>query len=315
MSASGGDRPLTGRVALVSGATRGAGRGVARALGEAGATVWCTGRTTRERRSEYDRPETVEETAELVTAAGGESVWAEVDHADEASVSALVERIREVHGRLDISVSSLGGEHLHGEWDQPVWAQDVETGRRILRGGIETHLLTATYALDLLHRTPGGLHVELTDGDAAYNDTRYRINAYVDLVKTGLTRLAHSLGHELAEHGGTAMAVSPGWLRSEMMLDAFGVDEETWQQAWTDTGRGGVAPEAFAVSESPLLVGRCVAAVAADEGRTRWNQLSTTSEVLAAEYDVRDADGSQPRAWSYITVMEDGSTPDVADYR
>lgn len=307
------DRPLAGRVAVVAGATRGAGRGVAIALGEAGATVWCTGRSTAGHRSEYDRPETVEETTELVTAAGGTGVVAVTDHTDEGDVRDLFARVEAEHGGLDLLVTSLGGEHRHGEWDRPVWEQDVTTGRQMLHGTLEAHLLTATYGLGLLHRRPGGLHVGLTDGDAAYNDEHYRINAYVDLIKTGITRLARSFGEELAPHGGTAMAVSPGWLRSEMMLDGFGVTEGTWQQAWV--GPEAKAPESFAVAESPRYVGRCIAAVAADPERARWNQRSTTSEVLGPHYGVTDVDGSQPRAWSYIRAMEAGESPDVAGYR
>lgn len=306
-------RPLAGRVAVVAGATRGAGRGVAIALGEAGATVWCTGRSTAGRRSEYDRPETVEETAELVTAAGGTGVVAVTDHTDDGDVRDLFARVEAEHGGLDILVTSLGGEHRHGEWDRPVWEQDVSTGRQILRGTLEAHLLTATHGLGLLHRWPGGLHVGLTDGDAAYNDGHYRINAYVDLVKTGITRLARSFGEELAPRGGAALAVSPGWLRSEMMLDGFGVTEETWQQAWV--GPEAKGPPSFAVSESPRYVGRCIAAVAADPDRSRWNQRSTTSEELGPVYGVTDVDGSRPRAWSYIVALEAGEEPDVADYR
>lgn len=311
----GSQKPLAGRIALVAGATRGAGRGVAAALGEAGATVWCTGRTTAAERSEYDRPETAEQTAEMVTAAGGKGIWRRVDHTDEQQVQQLIQQIEREHGRLDIAVTSLGGEHLHGEWDKPIWDQDVAVGRQMLRGVLEAHLLTATYALDLVRRTKGGLHITLTDGDATYNDAHYRINAYFDTIKTSLTRLAYSLGHELTAHDGTAVAVSPGWLRSEMMLDIFGVTEANWRDAWTDTPAGEKAPEDFAVSESPLFVGRCVAALAHDPNRGRWNQKSTTSEVLAQEYQVNDIDGSRPRAWSFITASEGEPKPDVASYR
>lgn len=307
---------LAGRVALVAGATRGAGRGAAIGLGEAGATVYCTGRSSDgAERSEYDRPETIEQTAVLVTRAGGTGIAVRADHTDEAAVREVVSQIEREHGRLDILVTSLGGEHLHGEWERPIWEQDVEVGRRMLRGVLEAHLLTAACALGLLHRDTGGLHVTLTDGDAAYNDSHYRINAYFDLIKTGLTRLAYSLGHELGQHGCAAVAVSPGWLRSEMMLDRFGVREENWREAWIDTAAGGKAPESFAVSESPLYVGRCIAALAADPRRNRWNQQSTTSEVLGREYGVTDVDGSQPRAWSYITTLETGATPEVSEYR
>ncbi|WP_134323718.1 SDR family oxidoreductase [Cumulibacter soli] len=309
------DKPLAGRIALVAGATRGAGRGVAQALGDAGATVWCTGRSTRQHRSEYDRAETIEDTADLINNAGGTAVARQVDHTDEAQVRDLVAQIEREHGRLDIAVTSLGGENEQGLWDKPIWEQDSAVGRGMLRGILESHLLTATHALGLLHRTTGGLHITLTDGDAAYNDTHYRINAYFDTIKTALTRLAFSFGHELAQHGGTAVALSPGWLRSEMMLDIFGVQEDNWRDAWTQTPTGETAPEDFAISESPLFLGRCVVALAADPERSRWNQRSSTSEVLAAEYGVNDLDGSRPRAWSFITALEKEPKPDVVDYR
>src|SRR5215213_1533143 len=198
-------RPLEGRVALVAGATRGGGRGIAVALGEAGATVYATGRSTREQRSEVDRPETIEETAELVTAAGGEGIAVAVDHLDPAQVARLVERIAADQGRLDVLVNDIwGAEHLFA-WDTPVWEHDLDDGLRLLRLAIDTHLITSHHALPLLIRNPGGLVVEVTDGTAAYNADHYRINAFYDLAKTAVTRLAWAQAQELGEHGCTAV--------------------------------------------------------------------------------------------------------------
>src|ERR687892_2644475 len=198
-------RPLTGKVALVSGATRGGGRGIAVALGETGATVYATGRSTRERRSEIDRPETIEETAELVTAAGGEGIAVAVDHLDPGQVGGLIERIDSEHGRLDVLVNDIwGAEHLF-EWDTPLWEHDLDRGLRVLRLAIDTHLITSHHALPLLIRDPGGLVVEVTDGTAEYNADHYRINAYYDLAKTSVTRLAWGQAQELRPHGGTAV--------------------------------------------------------------------------------------------------------------
>src|SRR3954464_1716860 len=196
-------------VALVAGATRGGGRGIAVALGEAGATVYVTGRSTRGRRSEVDRPETIEETAELVSAAGGEGIAVAVDHLDPAQVRALIERIDAEQGRLDVLVNDIwGAEHLF-EWNVPVWEHDLDNGLRLLRLAIDTHLITSHHALGLLLRRPGGLVVEVTDGTREYNATHYRLSAFYDLAKTALTRLAFAQAQELAPHGATAVALTP----------------------------------------------------------------------------------------------------------
>src|SRR3712207_224813 len=221
-------RTLEGTVALVAGATRGAGRGIAVALGEAGATVYCTGRTTGAQRSEYDRPETIEETAALVTEAGGTGIAVAVDHLEPEQVAALVARIDAEQGRLDVLVNDIwGGEKLF-EWDTPLWEHDLANGLRLLRLAVETHLVTSHHALPLLVREPGGLVVEMTDGTAEYNAANLRVNAFYDLAKASVLRLAFSQARELAPRGATAVALTPGWLRSEMMLEAFGVTEETW---------------------------------------------------------------------------------------
>ena len=296
-------------MALVAGATRGAGRGTAVALGEAGATVYCTGRTTRERRSEYDRPETIEETAEQVTAAGGRGIAVAVDHLDRDQVAALVARIDAEQGRLDVLVNDIwGGERLF-EWDAPLWRHDLDKGLRLLRLAVETHLVTSALALPLLIRRPGGLVVEMTDGTADYNARTYRVNAFYDLAKASVLRLAFSQSRELEPHGATAVALTPGWLRSELMLDAFGVTEENWHDALQ-------AQPHFAISESPRFVGRAVAALAADPDRHRHNGRSTSSGELAREYGFTDLDGSRPDCWRYLVEVQDAGKPaDVTGYR
>jgi NAD(P)-dependent dehydrogenase (short-subunit alcohol dehydrogenase family) len=305
-------------VALVAGATRGAGRGIAAALGEAGATVLCTGRSSRGKalRSDYEgRPETIEETAELVTELGGTGVPVVVDHLDPGQVRVLAERVHAEHGGLDVLVNDIwGGEDLKGappDWDTPIWEHDLDVGLRILRLAIDTHLITSHHLLPLLISRPGGLLVEVTDGTTAYNATHYRISVYYDLAKVAVNRLAYSQGHELAGHGGTAVALTPGWLRSEMMLEAFATTEADWRDA-----PGRTAPPDFALSESPRFVGRAVAALAADPERARWNQRSLTVGELSDEYGFTDLDGSRPQSWRFIEqVRETGGEADHADYR
>ncbi|NUT55487.1 MAG: SDR family oxidoreductase [Thermoleophilia bacterium] len=293
---------LEGTIALVAGATRGAGRGIAVSLGEAGATVYCTGRSTRAARSEYDRPETLEETAELVTGAGGAGIAVPTDHLEPEAVRQLVERIDAEQGRLDVLVNDVwGGEKLF-EWDTPVWEHDLANGLRLLDLAIKTHLITSHFALPLLIRNPGGLVVEMTDGTAEYNATTYRINAFYDLAKSAVIRLAFAQSKDLAPHGGTAVALTPGWLRSEMMLDAFGVTEATWRDA---TGR---IPH-FGISETPRYVGRAVAALAADPDRRRHSGGSLSSGGLAREYGFTDLDGSRPDAWRYMVEVQDPGLP------
>jgi NAD(P)-dependent dehydrogenase (short-subunit alcohol dehydrogenase family) len=303
-------RPLDGKVALVTGATRGAGRGTAVALGEAGATVYCTGRSTRGRRSEYDRPETIEETAGLVTAAGGVGIALAVDHLEADQVEALVQRIDAERGRLDVLVNDIWGGELLFEWNTPVWEHDLERGLRLLRLAIDTHLITSHFALPLLIREPGGLVVEMTDGTREYNAEHYRVSAFYDLAKTAVLRLAFAQSEELAPHGCTAVALTPGWLRSEMMLDNYGVTEANWRDG------AAVNPHFAAISESPGFVGRAVAALAADPDLQRRNGGSFSSGGLAREYGFTDVDGSQPDCWRYLVEVQDAGRPaDPTGYR
>jgi NAD(P)-dependent dehydrogenase (short-subunit alcohol dehydrogenase family) len=304
-----GGQPLAGKVALVAGATRGAGRGIAVELGAAGATVYVTGRSTRSQRSEYDRPETIEDTAALVSDAGGVGIAVPTDHLEPAQVEALVARIRRERGQLDVLVNDIwGGENLI-EWNKPIWEHSLEKGLRMLRLAIDTHLVTSHFALPLLIARPGGLVVEMTDGTAEYNATHYRLSAFYDLAKTSVTRLAWGLAQELAPHGGTAVALTPGWLRSEMMLGHYDVTEANWHDA---TAR---QPH-FVISESTRFVGRAVAALAADPAKARWNGQSLSSGQLAGIYGFTDLDGSRPDCWRYLVeVQEAGRPADATGYR
>ena len=299
---------LEGKVALVAGASRAAGRGIAVELGAAGATVYCTGRTTRSQRSEMDRPETIEETAELVDAAGGRGIAVQVDHLEPEQVAELVDRIDHEQGALHVLVNDIWGATTM-EWDKTVWESTLEIGLRTLRLAVDTHAITAHFALPLLIRSPGGLAVEVTDGTAEYNATNYRVSFFYDLAKAANLRMAFALGHELAPHGATAVALTPGWLRSEAMLEGFGVEESNWRDA---TQR---IPH-FAISESPSFVGRAVAALAADPDRSRWNGQSLSSGQLAQVYGFTDLDGSQPDAWRYLPEVQDPGLPaDTTGYR
>lgn len=300
---------LKDKVALVAGGTRGAGRGIAVELGAAGATVYVTGRTTRNHRSEYDRPETIEETAELVTNAGGTGIPIQADHLEPEQVQVLADRIAEEQGTLDLLINDIWGGELLFEWDTPVWEHNLENGLRLLRLAIDTHLITNRYALPLLLRSTGGLVVEMTDGTTEYNAKNYRNSMYYDLAKTSIQRMAWGLSKELEPKGATAMALTPGWLRSEMMLDHYGVSEENWQEASKKSPH-------FAISESPRYVGRAVARLAGDPEVSRWNGQSVSSGQLAKEYDFTDLDGSQPDCWRYMTeVVDTGKLANTTGYR
>ena len=302
-------KPLDGKVALVAGATRGAGRGIAVELGAAGATVYCTGRSTRAQRSEMDRPETIEETAELVKQAGGEGIAVQVDHLDHAQVKSLVAQIEREQERLDVLVNDIWGGDWLTTWNVPVWKHSLDKGLHILRLAIDTHIITSHYALPLLIRNPGGLVVEMTDGTAEYNAQKYRLSMFYDLAKTSVIRIAWALSQELQPHHATAVAVTPGWLRSEQMLDNYGVTEANWRDAI-------VKQPHFAITETPRYVGRAVAALAADPNVARWSGQALSSGQLAKVYGFTDLDGSQPDAWRYVVEVQDAGKPaDVTGYR
>jgi NAD(P)-dependent dehydrogenase (short-subunit alcohol dehydrogenase family) len=302
------NKSLQGKVALVAGATRGAGRGIAVQLGAAGATVYVTGRTTQSSSSEMNRPETIEETAALVDEAGGRGIAVRVDHLVPDDVRALVARIEREQGGLHVLVNDIFGA-TRMEWNKTVWESDLEYGLHLLRLGVDTHAITSHVALPLMIKQPGALVVEVNDGTADYNATNYRVSFFYDLVKSAVNRMAFALGHELRPHKGTAVAVTPGWLRSEVMLDAYGVTEATWRDATK------VQPH-FAISETPAFVGRAVAALAGDPNVSRWNGMSLSSGQLAKVYGFTDLDGSQPDAWRYLVEVQDAGKPaDVSGYR
>lgn len=306
--------PLSGKVALVAGATRGAGRAMAVELGRAGATVYATGRTTRERVSEVGRAtETIEETAELATeagaASGGRGIAVAVDHLVPEQVRELAARIDREQSGLDVVVNDLwGGDHLIG-WRKKLWEHDLDDGLRALRLGIDGHLITAAYTLPLVVRRPGGLFIEVTDGTEESN-RGYREPVYYDLSKAAPLRLARALAEETKEHGTTVVCLTPGWLRSEAMLDThFKVTEENWHEGCAQNPH-------FAISETPTFVGRAVVALASDPDRARWNGESLSSGGLAQEYGFTDVDGSAPDAWRYIAEVESAGKPaDVTGYR
>ncbi|MEV0421170.1 SDR family oxidoreductase [Streptosporangium canum] len=295
-----------GQVALVAGATRGGGRGIAVQLGAAGATVYVTGRTTATARSPMNRPETIEETAELVTAAGGRGIAVQVDHLEEDQVRDLVARIgAEQDGRLDILVNNVWGGDPLTVWGKPLWEQPLQDGLRLQRQAVHTHIITSWHALPLMVARGGGLVVEVTDGLA---DHGYRGTFFYDLAKAGVIRIAQAQAGDLKPYGVTALALTPGFLRSEAMLDHFGVTEDTW--------RDGIAKDPyFAMSETPAYVGRAVAALAADPDVHRWTGRSLASWELAGEYGFTDADGSRPNWGRYFADAQRGTAGDPQDYR
>ncbi|WP_199552969.1 SDR family oxidoreductase [Streptomyces sp. N35] len=301
---------LTGKIALVAGATRGAGRTIAVELGRGGATVYVTGRTTRTQVSEVGRAdETIEGTADLVTEAGGKGIAVPTDHLDPGQVRALVERIDQEQGRLDILVNDVWGGNYLLDFDTKMWDVDLERGLRMLDLGVRTHLITSNIALPLLVRNPGGLVIEVTDGTAEANkDLMPARNLYYDLAKNAPIRMAFLLGHELESAGGTAVVVTPGFIRSEEMLDAFKLTEETWRE-------GIERQEHWDLSETPVYVARGIAALAADPDRARWNTRSLSSGRLAREYGVTDQDGSRPDFWAFYAAQKAGEEPKSADYR
>ena len=299
---------LSGKVALVAGATRGAGRGIAVQLGAVGATVYVTGRTSGSERSEMNRPETIEETAELVDEAGGRGIAVQVDHLVPEEVAALAARIEAEQDVLHVLVNDIWGATTM-EWNKSVWESSLEIGLRTLRLAVDTHAITSHFAIPLLIKEPGGLVVEVTDGTAEYNATNYRVSFFYDLAKAANLRMAFALAHELQPYGATAVSLTPGWLRSEAMLEGFGVTEANWRDA---TER---VPH-FAISESPAFVGRAVAALARDPDVSRWNGASLSSGQLARIYGFTDLDGSQPDAWRYLPEVQDAGKPaETTGYR
>ncbi len=302
------ERSLTGKVALVAGATRGAGRGIALELGAAGATVYLTGRTTRSERSKMNRPETIEETAELVNQAGGHGIAVRVDHLVPDQVRGLVARMEAEHGALHVLVNNIWGATTM-EWNKAVWESTLEVGLHTLRLAVDTHAITSHFALPLLIKAPGGLVVEVTDGTAEYNATNYRVSFFYDLAKAANIRMAFALAHELKPYAATAVALTPGWLRSEATLEAYDVTESNWRDATKKSPH-------FAISESPAFVGRAVAALARDPDVSRWNGRSLSSGQLAKVYGFTDLDGTQPDAWRYIPEVQDAGKPaDTTGYR
>lgn len=308
--------PLAGRVALVAGATRGCGRAHAVELARAGAFVYATGRSSRVRgNSEIGRPETIEETGDLVAAAG-RGIALVVDHEDSPAVAALVRRIEADRGRLDVLVNDMFGGDRYAQWDKPLWEHDLDGGWRMMHMGVRTHLITAHHAIPLLLATAAaygttGLVVEMTDGTFEFNrDFRTGVGFYYDLVKANVQRIVVGLAHELNDQPVTALAVTPGWIRSEAMLDNFGVTEDTWRDALPKV-------PGFAISESPTYVARGVAALAADPDHGRHAGRCLTSRDLSDAYGVTDADGSRPDCWGYIAEhgIEEQSGLGVESYR
>jgi NAD(P)-dependent dehydrogenase (short-subunit alcohol dehydrogenase family) len=255
-----------------------------------------------------NRPETIEETAALVDQAGGRGIAIEVDHLVPDQVRALVARIEDEQGVLHILVNDIWGA-TKMEWSKSVWESTLDYGLRTLRLAVDTHAITSHFAIPLLIQTPGGLVIEVTDGTNEYNAANYRVSFFYDLAKSSVNRMAFALAHELRPHGATAVSLTPGWLRSEAMLEAYGVTESNWKEA---TQR---QPH-FAISETPSFVGRAVVALAADPDRSRWNGKSLSSGQLAKIYGFTDLDGSQPDAWRYVTEVQDAGKPaDVTGYR
>jgi NAD(P)-dependent dehydrogenase (short-subunit alcohol dehydrogenase family) len=302
----------TPRVALVAGATRGAGRAIAVELARAGLYVYATGRSSRVGgRSEIGRSETIEETGDRIVDAGGQGTALVVDHENLAAVIELVARIRDERGRLDVLVNDIFGGDRYAQWDRPLWEHDLAGGLRMLRMGVDTHVITAHAALPLLLRSDRGLLVEMTDGTAEFNaHYRERVGFFYDLVKANVGRITASLSHELRDEPVTALGVTPGWLRSEAMLEGFGVTEDRWRDALEQI-------PGFAISESPTYVARGVAGLAQDREIDQFAGRVLTARDLADRYGLTDVDGSRPDAWGYIAVhgLNEQSGEDIERFR
>jgi NAD(P)-dependent dehydrogenase (short-subunit alcohol dehydrogenase family) len=291
--------PLAGKVALVAGATRGAGRAIAVELARSGAYVYATGRSSRVAGpSDMERPETIEETGDLMRQAGGEGEAFRVDHLEPDQVADLVGRIDRERGRLDLIVNDIFGGDRYAEWDKKLWEHDLDGGLRMLRMGVDTHLITCTKALPLVLRGDEGLVVEMTEGTSEFNSSfRKGVGFYYDLVKASVGRITIGLTAELAGTSCTAVAITPGWLRSERMLENFGVTEETWRDALEETPH-------FCISESPTYVARGMAALASDADLARHAGRVLSSAELARTYGVTDMDGTQPDCWRYLSEIQ-----------
>ncbi|MER7114511.1 SDR family oxidoreductase [Saccharomonospora azurea] len=301
---------LTGKIALVAGGTRGASRAIAVELARSGAFVYVTGRTSGEHRSEVGRPETIEGTIELIEKAGGKGVAVRVDHLDPEQVRALAERIDAEHGRLDILVDGIWGGDTHLGWGNPVWEHPLEASLRMIRLGIDAHLITSHFLLPLVVKQRGGLVVELTDGTAEHN-AKYREGTTLAFYVAKAAAHPFAIGEaaETAKYGCTAVAFTPGWIRSEAMLDEFGVTEENWRDALAEQPH-------FCISETPTFVGRTVAALAADPDKERFSGQTLDSGRLAKLYEIDDVDGSRPDGWRYIAEVEQQGKPaDPTGYR
>jgi NAD(P)-dependent dehydrogenase (short-subunit alcohol dehydrogenase family) len=290
---------VVGKVALVAGATRGAGRAIAAELARAGAYVYATGRSSRVvGPSDMERPETIEETGDLMRHAGGEGQALRVDHLEPAEVAELIDRIDRERGRLDVLVNDIFGGDRYAQWDKKLWEHDLDGGLRMLRMGIDTHLITCAKALPLMLRGEGGLVVEMTDGTSEFNSSfRRGVGFYYDQVKAAVERITIGLTAELAETTCTAVAVTPGWMRSERMLENFEVTEETWRDALAKVPH-------FCISESPTYVARAIVALASDPDLSRYAGRVLSSAELARTYGVTDTDGSQPDCWRYLVEIQ-----------
>ncbi|TWP36241.1 SDR family oxidoreductase [Leekyejoonella antrihumi] len=305
------DRALYGKVALVAGATRGAGRAIAVELARAGAHVYATGRSSRQAgRSEIDRPETIEETGDLIDQVGAGCAL-RVDHEDPDAVAGLVERIDRDHGRLDILVNDIFGGDRYADWGHPLWEHDLAGGLRMLRMGVDTHLITSAKAIPLILRGDRGLLIEVTDGTSAFNaNVRPGVGFYYDLVKANVDRIVKGLHYELRDRRVVALGVTPGWLRSENMLEHFAVTEATWRDALATV-------PGFGISESPTYLARGVAALAADPRADRFAGTVATSRQLSDAYGVTDTDGSRPDCWGLIGKygLEYDGREGIAEFR
>ena len=278
---------LTDRVALVAGGTRGAGRAISVELGAAGATVYVTGRTTERSPSPMARPETIEETARRVDAAGGIGIPIQVDHSQADQVRDLATTIEDQHGRLDILVNDIWGGDDRVEWEGPFWTHDLDQGLGLLRQAIDTHIITSWHLASLLARTGGGLVVEVTDGVSS----RYRGTLFYDLVKATVIRFAVAQAEDFRPHDVAVVAISPGFLRSEAMLERFGVTEDTWRDAIEQDPH-------FEFSETPHYLGRAITAWAADPAKMDLSGTTTATWELFEQYGFEDLDGSQPN-WGH----------------